>query len=237
LKTERENVKIIGGTFEDLNANSNQTFNKYDKESREWVVGKFLLPGRRILDLGCSIGAWGAFFRKKGYKEIYGVDIAEDRLKTAAKRGYKTFKAHGTKLPFKDASFDAVVCIDVLVHTIRKEDRLKTIAEAARVLRKDGVFVFSIANLKYEELYGKVNFYLPMEKRTIAGYCRPIYLKEAIEAAERAGLKVVEARGIQFITPSVLVKFPALLKLLDFVFSGSFLKNYARVIFLKAVKD
>ncbi len=236
MKTERENVKIIGGTFEDKNADSNQSFNKYDKESREWLMGKLLPKGNKILDLGCSIGAWGSFFKKKGYKEIYGVDIAEDRLKIAAGRGYKTFKAHGTKLPFKDNAFDSVVCIDVLVHTIKKEDRFKTIKEAGRVLKKGGAFVFSIDNMKYERLYVKTSFWLPKEKRRIQSYCAPIYLSEALAAVKAAGLKAIEVRGLQFMLPAFLVKFPPILKLFDWVFSNSLFKSYARVIFIKAVK-
>lgn len=236
LKTEVENVNIIGGTFEDANKESDPKYNKYDKESREALLQKLLPRSKKILDLGCSIGAWGAFFKKIGFEEIYGVDISEERLKVAKSRGYKTFKSHGSNLPFDKNSFDAVVCLDVLVHTIKKEDRFKTISEAARVLKPGGAFVFSIANKKFEDTSKKVNFYLPAEKRETCYYCAPIYLDEAIEAVEKQGLKVVDVRGLQFMLPSFLVKFPALLKCFDVVFQKSFLKKYARVIFIKAVK-
>lgn len=237
MKTERENVNIIGGTFEDKNADSNLRYNRYDKDSREKIMVKLLPSGKRILDMGCSIGAWGDFFRKKGYSEIYGIDISKDRLSIAAKRGYKTFNVHGTELPFQNNFFDAVVCIDVLVHTIKKDDRFKMVKEAARVLKKDSPFIYSINNLKFENISKSINIYLPEEKRHVkTEYCDPIYLSEAREMTEKAGLEMTKIRGLQFIFPSLLVKIPTILKFLDKVFSDTFAKEYAKIIFVKAVK-
>lgn len=49
----------------------------------------------------------------------------------------------GEQLPFADASFDAVVCMEVLEHV---DDAAAVVAESARVLRPGGPFIFSGPN-------------------------------------------------------------------------------------------
>lgn len=51
--------------------------------------------------------------------------------------------ADGTRLPFADASFDAVVCFTVLHHVPSPAQQDRVFAEAARVLRPGGVFAGS----------------------------------------------------------------------------------------------
>ena len=50
---------------------------------------------------------------------------------------------HRTALPYDDASFDAVVCVDVLEHVA---DLGRVLAEVARVLRPGGLFLFDTIN-------------------------------------------------------------------------------------------
>ena len=223
MRAEEQNIAKIGGTWEDANPDSNSAYNKYDKESREKLVNELLPNGvfsSRVLDLGCSIGVWGEFLRRKGYAEIYGVDISEERLKEAETRGYyQTKVAHGTNLPYPNNFFDSVICIDVLVHVGDKKDREKTILEALRVLKKGGTLVFSIANADWFK-----------ESRD---YCFPITVEEAKSYCD---WKKTEVRGLQFIYPNLLVKLPFVLKIFDKLFSNSFLKNKGRVIFFKVVK-
>ena len=49
----------------------------------------------------------------------------------------------GEALPYDDAGFDAVVCVDVLEHVT---DRHKVLSEVARVLRPGGLFLFDTIN-------------------------------------------------------------------------------------------
>ncbi len=105
---------------------------------RDWVGG----PGRRVLDLGCRYGAL-----TKAYAEgndVVGMDVDSVALAEAAKLGIQTLHGDVTEpLPVEDASFDVVVCGELLEHLPFPE---RTVAEARRVLKPGGFFVGSVPN-------------------------------------------------------------------------------------------
>src|SRR5437660_1407523 len=65
-------------------------------------------------------------------------DRTPDMLSHAAAKGLETVLADAQRLPFADASFDAVTMISMLHHV---EDRRAALAEAKRVLRRSGRLV------------------------------------------------------------------------------------------------
>ncbi|RLG93988.1 hypothetical protein DRO29_07040 [Candidatus Bathyarchaeota archaeon] len=96
---------------------------KIEKGSRVDVALKLLDKGERLLDIGCGDGTLG-YFAKNKYKEVYGVDISEEALKIAEKRGIIVEKVNlnEEKLPFKNEYFDAVTCLDVIEHVFEPRD-------------------------------------------------------------------------------------------------------------------
>lgn len=91
----------------------------------------------RVLDLGCGDGRFAAELAAAGAK-VSGVDPSETALERAAgKHPELELVAPGAdgKLPFADASFDAVVCINVLQHVA---DTQMLLSEARRVLVAGG---------------------------------------------------------------------------------------------------
>jgi SAM-dependent methyltransferase len=90
-----------------------------------------LLPRRgRILDVGCGDGLVDEFlFRWLPKIEIEGVDIA-----ARPEAAVPVTEFDGSKLPFEDESFDAVMLVDVLHHTA---DPMVLLREALRVTRRD----------------------------------------------------------------------------------------------------
>lgn len=91
----------------------------------------------KILDAGCGPGA--ALLYLSSFGEVVGIDISPEALKFAKKRG-RVKKADISQLPFKDSSFDVVVCLDVLYHRWVKNNK-KALLEIKRVLRKGGIFL------------------------------------------------------------------------------------------------
>ncbi len=108
-------------------------------ESQERVITQFLspLPGRTILDVGTGTGRAAIALALKG-AVVTGVDASEEMLAVARRRAADahapvTFDhgdAHG--LAYGDRSFDAVVCLRVLMHTPGWRESLTELCRVAR---------------------------------------------------------------------------------------------------------
>src|SRR6185437_6341492 len=74
-------------------------------------------PCRRILDVGCGVGASISELGRAGY-EAFGIDLPEQAPRWAAAGNDKTrfFVASAPKLPFQDNSFDFVYSLGVIEH-------------------------------------------------------------------------------------------------------------------------
>jgi SAM-dependent methyltransferase len=95
----------------------------------------------RVLDAGCGTGGLLANLRTDAWAA--GVEISAEAIRLARSRGLHALVAGSAcALPFEDASFDAVVSIDVLSHADVEERR--AVEEAARVLRPGGVFLVQV---------------------------------------------------------------------------------------------
>jgi 2-polyprenyl-3-methyl-5-hydroxy-6-metoxy-1,4-benzoquinol methylase len=112
--------------------------------SQEAVIARFLEPlsGRTILDVGTGTGRAAIALARRG-AVVTGVDASQEMLAVARTRAADqhaevTFihgDAHG--LAFNDRSFDAVVCLRVLMHT---PDWRQSLGELCRVARHRVVF-------------------------------------------------------------------------------------------------
>lgn len=102
--------------------------------------------GARVLDLGCGAGEGTDYLRRERVWSVTGVDIAIETL-MMARREYgadTVFSAMDVgALAFADASFDAVVSVEVIEHLSAPEFYLR---EARRVLRPQGTFVLTTPN-------------------------------------------------------------------------------------------
>jgi 2-polyprenyl-6-hydroxyphenyl methylase/3-demethylubiquinone-9 3-methyltransferase len=127
-----------------------------------WVrTLKNLVPGRLawfdrhldwqgcdVLDLGCAGGFMAEALARRG-AQVTGIDPAADAIQ-AARAHARTSGLRiaydvgvGESLPYDTASFDAVVCVDVLEHVA---DLNRVLSEVARTLRPGGVFLFDTIN-------------------------------------------------------------------------------------------
>ena len=108
-------------------------------ESEIDVFARFLGPGTgRCLDLGCGTGVAIPALERLGWN-VVGVDVSAKMLERARAYGAELVQASGAKLPFDDASFDAVVSI--WTHT-DADDFPAVVREAARVLTPNGPLVY-----------------------------------------------------------------------------------------------
>jgi ubiquinone/menaquinone biosynthesis C-methylase UbiE len=102
------------------------------------ILGALDAPSPRLLDLGAGTGRIGWPFVAAG-DDYVGVDFSLAMLRAFAQRGIaRLVRADGARLPFVDASFDAVMLIQVFSGM---PDWRAVVAEARRVLRARGVVV------------------------------------------------------------------------------------------------
>jgi ubiquinone/menaquinone biosynthesis C-methylase UbiE len=92
--------------------------------------------GLRLLDVGCGTGHHLAQLRARGF-EVAGVDGSAEMLDyaRALNPGSDIQQSDVEHLPFPDASFDVVLCIEVLRYL---PCPARCVAEMARVLRPGG---------------------------------------------------------------------------------------------------
>jgi SAM-dependent methyltransferase len=96
----------------------------------------------RIIDIGCGEGYVLADALRKGW-EVYGLDIADNRLEIARTEQVNFIKGNIFQASFRDNHFDAVYLDQVLEHVT---DPLSHIREINRILRPGGTFYLGIPN-------------------------------------------------------------------------------------------
>jgi len=109
---------------------------------------KALSPGLKLLDIGCGPGLFTAFWVERGV-EGTGIDIDLSLVKVA--RDYLEKKAGKAQvlvgrveeLPYQEGLFDICFANAILEHV---QDWQATLREVTRVLKVDGLLVFSTTN-------------------------------------------------------------------------------------------
>lgn len=104
-----------------------------------------LAPGERLLDIGAKWGGLGERARAAGWQGAYtGLELNERHVAAAVERGLDVRPADvGQPLPLPDASFDAVVCLELLEHL---PSPLGLLEEIRRVLTPQGRAILSVPN-------------------------------------------------------------------------------------------
>lgn len=99
--------------------------------------------GKRVLDAACGVG-YGSRYLSDAAAHVVGVDLDPEAIDYARRRyarpGVEFEIGDVTALDAGDGSFDVVCSFETVEHVLEPEE---AIAEAARVLRDDGVYVMS----------------------------------------------------------------------------------------------
>lgn len=116
----------------------------------------------KVLEIGCGNGYYLSLLNRLGVKlSLVGVDTDQMALDDAKKfigdDKVKLINADALKLPFTNNTFDKVVMSEVLEHV---QNEKKTLAEAYRVLKADGVFTLTTCNIDYPFLWDPINWTL-----------------------------------------------------------------------------
>lgn len=182
-------------------------FDKYAKDYDKWYDrNKFIFLSEincikkainfktnNSLEIGVGTGRFA-----KALGIDYGIDISENALKIAQKRGIKTFKSKADNLPFEDEKFGSVFIIFTVCFL---KTPFKAVKESVRVLRKKGKIIIAMINgnsdmgryykkkRKENIFYKKAKFYSP---------------KTIINILKKTGIKKIETYQTLFINPKLI---------------------------------
>ena len=98
-----------------------------------------------LLDAGCGTGGLALFLKKKGYKNIKGIDISEDAVEHCLKRQFNVQVGSLLDLDkiFAENSYDAIIFNDVLYFF--KSDEIENILNLSyKLLKKKGIIVINL---------------------------------------------------------------------------------------------
>lgn len=190
----------------------------------------------QLLDAGCGPGRHAAALAASGHS-VTAVDVSTAmlaRTRTTARPlgDVECAAADVRALPFPDACFDGVVCIEVLEHLPgHLEDASTTLAEFTRVLRDDGLLVLEAPLRPHEDLMDRnpdlrgswKELHSAVDPAAGAHYAeRPLgtwlhFEESAVtDLLEQHGLRVLASRHVR-VLPSGLVERLPMLEALDAV--------------------
>lgn len=92
-----------------------------------------------ILDVGCAMGGFLDYLKRKGFNRLSGVDMTETYVEQAKRKNlFRIELGNAESLPFADHTFDVVVMEQVLEHLV---DPQTAFQEAKEYYEKAGYFV------------------------------------------------------------------------------------------------
>jgi SAM-dependent methyltransferase len=152
--------------------------------------------GDVVLDAGCGFGRHSLEFVSRGAK-VYSMDMDMDSLRKTRfsltemkkylrdkKFQYMVHSGDALNLPFKDESFDRIICSEVMEHV--RDDNLAC-RELARVLKKNGRIAITVPTIFSEHIYDLLTYEYYTSP---GGHIRKYYPKELAAIMRDNGLEV-----------------------------------------------
>jgi|GEM_PF-839486 len=120
------------------------------------LIGKQIknMPGPpgRILELGCGTG-YGTLYLKEHFApaaSIFGVDRVPALVKYASENysrsGLRFINGNASILPFREGSFDMVIAVFSIIHTMSRSQSRNCLLEIGRILKPGGTLIFTTPN-------------------------------------------------------------------------------------------
>jgi ubiquinone/menaquinone biosynthesis C-methylase UbiE len=167
-------------------------------------------PGAELLDVGCLEGSLTRLYAERvGTQRVHGVDMAG--IEAARGKGVDAVAFDlnsGAPLPYPDARFDAVLCIQTLEHVLPTDHLL---AEIRRVMKPGGIGIIDVPRLdsflnlgllllgyqppgiecSRERRYGAIN-----RESVLTGHVAYFTRRALLEMLETAGFRILASRQV-----------------------------------------
>lgn len=147
----------------------------------------------QILDIGSNDGTTLSFFKEAGFKNLLGIDPAENIVELANMRGITTIceffnetTSNKIKRINRGISFDLITCYNCFAHTANV---VSILCGVKNILSPNGVFIFEVNNLIDILSFGSLDhFYLE--------HLQQYHTKAIVNLCQRNGMKVVKIDNI-----------------------------------------
>ena len=112
-------------------------------------------PGRRVLDIGCGTGVWAPHLRRRGAKELIGIEISPVAAAEAGARYDRVMTQPSESIEPDDLGerFDTIIAADVIEHFVEPFDELQKWRDWSA---PDGELVISTPNLRHFRVLGEL---------------------------------------------------------------------------------
>ena len=156
------------------------------------ILRKYLC--RDVLDVACGSGGPSLAIAQATGCNLIGFDVEKNAITAALGFAASLGKSDSTqflvadcgkRLPFQDASFDAVICIDAILHFENRDD---VMGDWYRLLRPQGILMFADAAVVTGAI-SKEEINIRASQGTFV--CVPVGYNEA--ALQSIGFKVIES--------------------------------------------
>lgn len=203
-------------------------YNKFNEEKRllsrhgqvEFItsmqyIHRYLPEGRtaKILDVGAGTGRYSVALAQEGH-DVTAVELVKYNLGILKQKGstVKAYQGNALNLSrFEAESFDLVLLFGPMYHLYTKEDKVKALSEAKRVVKQDGVVLVAYTMNEYSILtygfkqghikecmeLGKINEYFRVqpEPEDLYDYVRMEDIASYNEAAGMERIRIISADG------------------------------------------
>jgi 2-polyprenyl-3-methyl-5-hydroxy-6-metoxy-1,4-benzoquinol methylase len=208
-----KNLKAATTTSKDLQCNEfvfKLDGSAYGDLSRAEMLPFIPLESRRILDVGCHMGAFGALIKASLKAEVWGVEPNSETAAIAKLAlDHVIVELFSDEIQIPDRYFDVIVFNDVLEHM---PDPWSALRLAARKLAANGSIVASIPNLRNIEnllhILKESDFKYELNGIRDKTHLRFFTKKSVYRLFEDSGLTVVKVQGVNedWWRPSLLRK-------------------------------
>ena len=167
----------------------------------------------RILDVGAATGRYSVPLAEEGY-DVTAVELVKHNLARLKAKGstVKAYQGNAMKLKrFEDNSFDLVLIFGPMYHLHEKEEKLKALSEAKRVVRPGGVILvayimneYSVITYAFKEKHikegiieGKLDetFHCTKKANDLYSFVRTEDIEELNKTLDLERLQIVAADG------------------------------------------
>jgi SAM-dependent methyltransferase len=120
----------------------------WEKKAVRRILKRIGAKDKRVLDAGCGPGIlWRRFVKKGRPRDLVGLDISPTSMKTFNVAGGQGVAGDIQAPPFKPASFDVVMCLDIVEHVVGNNAKSKILLEMGKLVRPGGVLMVSVPHI------------------------------------------------------------------------------------------